>query len=311
MLSYVMLAKQPSSFRNLTGISLLEFEDLFPQFEALWIQAENERLERPSRQRGQGAGRKYRLDLRSQLVMTLVWLHLYLSLDTLGFLFGVHKSSISRNTRRVLKVLRQLGEDTLWWSEPPSKFEGRNLREALAICPDLLTILDVMETPIERPQARGPRDRHYSAKKKAHTRKTGLIVNEQGQLRGLTRSRPGRTHDLAVFRESGLLPGLPLESVAVADKGFDGLHADLPAHRLAIPHKARRQHPLDEAQVWANRDVACQRIVVENTICELKHFKVLVDRFRQSAEQLDDAVRAILALINPRIMRRLKAASGE
>jgi len=243
--------------------------------------------------------------------MTLVWLHLYLGMDTLGFFFGVHKSSISRNTRRVLKVLRRIGEETLWWSEPPGKYEGRNLSEALAACPDLLTILDVMETPIERPQARQERDLHYSAKKKAHTRKTGLITNEQGQVRGLTRSRPGRTHDLTVFRASGLLASLPPESITVADKGFDGLQHDLPEQALVTPFKARRNHPLEEAQQWANRDVSRQRIVVENAICELKHFKVLVDRFRQAAEYLDDAARAILALVNPRIERRLAAAPGD
>ena len=54
MLNYALLARQPSSFRNLTGISLAEFEELFQQFEPLWIQAEIQRLDRPNRQRGQG-----------------------------------------------------------------------------------------------------------------------------------------------------------------------------------------------------------------------------------------------------------------
>lgn len=310
MLSYAYLSRRPSSFRNLAGISLNEFDVLFQRFGPLWEQAEAQRLSRPDRRRAIGAGRKYGLDLRSQLLMTLLWLHLYLNMDTLGVLFGVHKSAISRNTRRVLKVLRQLGENTLWWSQPPGKYQGRTLTEALEAFPDLLTVLDVMETPIERPTDPQQQKQHFSGKKKAHTRKTGILVNEQGQLRGITLSRPGRIHDLTVFRESGLLGLLPLHTVKVADKAFDGLHQDLPEHRLVTPHKARRNHVLDDAEKWANRDVARQRIVVENTICELKHFKVLVDRFRQAMERLDDAVRAVIALVNPRIERRLAAASS-
>lgn len=308
MLSYEYLSKRPSSFRNLTGISLGEFEELYQQFVPLWEQAEIERLSRQNRQRAIGGGHPYRLDLRTQLLMTLLWLHLYLNMDTLGFFFGVHKSAISRNSRRVLQVLRQIGESTLWWSEPPSKYQGRRVAEALADFPDLLTVLDVMETPIERPQQATQQQAHFSGKKKAHTRKTGIIVNEQGLLRGVTASRPGRVHDLTVFRESGLLSRLPLATVKVADKGFTGLQEDLPEHSVALPHKARRNHPLEEAEKWANRDVSRQRIVVENSICELKHFKVLVDRFRQSWKYLDDAILAVVALVNPRIARRLAAS---
>ncbi len=308
MLSYLYLSRRPSSFRNLAGISLKEFDELFQRFEPLWEEAEAGRLNRPDRCRVIGGGHKYKLDLHSQLLMVLLWLHLYLNMDTLGFFFGVHKSAISRNSRRVLKVLRQLGEDTLWWSEPPGKYQGRTLAEALQDFPDLLTVLDVMETPVERPQDPAQQKLHFSGKKKAHTRKTGVLVNEHGRLRGITLSRPGRSHDLTVFRESGLLPCLPLQTVKVADKAFGGLNHDLPEHRLVTPHKARRNHPLDDAEKWANRDVSSQRIVVENTICELKHFKVLVDRFRQTSERLDDAIRAVIALVNPRIDRRLAAA---
>lgn len=311
MLSYAYLSRRPSSFRNLAGISVKEFDELFQRFEPLWEQAEAQRLNRPNRRRAIGAGHKYGLDLRSQVLMTLLWLHLYLNMDTLGFLFGVHKSAISRNTRRVLKVLRHLGENSLWWSEPPSKYQGRTLREALTDFPDLLTVLDVMETPIERPSDPEQQKRYFSGKKKTHTCKTGLLVNEQGQLRGVTRSYPGRVHDLTVFRQSGLLELLPVQSVKVADKGFDGLHQDLPEHNVVTPHKARRNHKLDEAEKWANRDVSRQRIVVENTICELKHFKVLVTRFRQAVERLEDAIRAVIALINPRIARRLATASAD
>jgi hypothetical protein len=51
------------------------------------------------------------------------------------------------------------------------------------------------------------------------------------------------------------------------------------------------------------------RIVVENTIAELKHFKVLADPFRHAADIYDDAMRAVVAIVNPRIARRVAAVS--
>jgi hypothetical protein len=308
MISYTKLSKQLSSFRNLTGINVAEYEQLYQRFAPLWEANEGQRLARSDRRRAIGGGRHYGLELHDQLLMTLMWLHLYLTTETLGVFFEVHKSAISRNTRRVVKVLRQLGEDTLWFSEPPTPRQRRNLAEALADFPDLLSILDVTETRIERPQDAEQQQAHFSGKKKTFTRKTGLIVNEQGQIRGLTSSHPGSMHDLTVFRASGLLPCLPLETTKVGDKGFEGLDKDLPEHSVVTPHKTHYKHPIEEAEKWANRDVATQRIVVENTICELKHFKVLVDRFRQDRERLDDALRAVVALVNPRIERRLAAA---
>jgi transposase len=310
MLSYTLLSRRPRAFYNLTGISLAEFDRLFDQFVPLWQQAEQQRLARATRQRAIGGGHPYGLDLRSQVVMTLLWLHLYLTTDTLGVLFGVDKSAISRNSRRILRVLRQLGEQSVWWSEPPERGAGRTLAEALVAFPDLLSVLDVTETRIQRPGALAEQQAHYSGKKKTFTRKTGLVVSEQGQIRGVTCSRPGHTHDLTAFRQSGLLACLPVETTVVADKAFEGLDRDLPAHSVAIPHKGHYKHPLEAAEKWANRDLARNRIVVENTFCELKHFKVLVYPFRHAWERLDDAFRAVVGLVNARIRSRVAAAAN-
>jgi hypothetical protein len=50
------------------------------------------------------------------------------------------------------------------------------------------------------------------------------------------------------------------------------------------------------------------RIIVENTICHLKHFKVLAHQFRHSVDLYDDAVRAVVSIVNPRIKRRVASA---
>lgn len=308
MFRYEQLAKQPHSFRALTGVSVSEFEELFTRFEPVWQEHERQRLQRRTRQRKIGGGRKYELDLKSQVVMTLVWIHLYLTTETLGILFGLSKSAISRDTRRVVGALRQIGRDSVWWQEPPAQTEGKTLPQALAENPDLLAILDVMEVVVQRPQGSEPQNAHYSGKKKAHTRKVGLLVNEQGRIRGVTNSRPGRTHDLTVFRQSGILVSVPEDTCMIGDKAFQGLQNDLPQHSVATPFKPGKKTPLTDAEHWANRDLSRQRIMVENSIAELRHFKILAERFRHAVIWVTEVVFAVVAIVNPRIAHRLATA---
>jgi hypothetical protein len=309
MFRYDQLAKQPSSFRALTGVSLAEFGELFTRFEPVWQELERQRLQQRSRQRNMGAGRKYVLDLKSQVVLTLVWIHLYLTTQTLGILFGLSKSAISRDTRRVVGALRQVGRDSVWWQEPPAKNEGKRLPQALDENPDLLAILDVMEVTVQRPQASEPQKAHYSGKKRAHTRKVGLVVNEQGRIRGVTNSRPGRTQDLTVFRQSGILQAVPEDTCMIGDKAFQGLQTDWPHHSVGTPFKPGKKTPLTEAERWANRDLSRQRMMVENSIAELRHFKILAERFRHAVARVTEVVFAIVAVVNQRIAHRLATAA--
>ena len=86
--------------------------------------------------------------------MTLMWLRLYLTTEALGALFDVDKSTVSRNGRRVLAVLRQISQEELAWPDPPRRGQGKDLAQVLEAHPDLFAILDATEQPVQRPQAR-------------------------------------------------------------------------------------------------------------------------------------------------------------
>lgn len=310
MITYEKLAKKPSVFKSITGITLLEFNNLYERYAPEWEQSEAKRLSYPKRQRAIGAGHPYTLGLSEMLLLTLVWLRLYLSLDALSFLFGIDKATASRNTRRVLLVLRQLGDATLGWPEPPKRGHGKNLDEILGEYPDLLAIIDATEQPIERPTDNARQKAHYSGKKKRHTRKTQIIVNEHGQIREVSLSVPGSVHDLELFRQSGSSKTIPEQITAGGDAGYQGLHDELPKHSVFVPHKATRGHPLMQDQKLVNRELSSIRIKVENTLAELKHFKVLADRFRHNMDIYDDTFRSVVALVNPRITCRTLAATA-
>jgi CRP/FNR family transcriptional regulator, nitrogen oxide reductase regulator len=153
MTTYKILQQKPQSFKNLTGLSIDEFDKLHREVTDVWAESERERLTRSKRQRAIGGGRTYSLDLQEQLLMTLMWLHLSLNTEALGFFFGVDKSTVSRNTRRMREVLTQL--DTSEWPEPPKRRYGKNIEQALHTYPDLQIIMNEIEQSDQLPHQVG------------------------------------------------------------------------------------------------------------------------------------------------------------
>jgi len=241
--------------------------------------------------------------------MTLVWLRLYLVLEALGYLFGVDKSTASRYTNSVLPVLRQVGEATLGWPEPPKRGHGKRLDQVWQEQPDLFAYVDATEQRIRRASNDDQQKKDYSGKKKQHTRKTQLIVNEDGIVRDLSQSSPGSKHDRKHFSGSGAAAKIPKETTVGGDSGYQGIQDDLPDHSVITPFKKSKLHPLTDEQKLLNQEFARGRIIVENTICQFKHFRVLADRFRHDVDQYDNAFRSVLAIVNPRIQKRLAATA--
>jgi IS5 family transposase len=307
MITYKELSKQPRVFKSLTGVTVTEFDRLYAKVQPIWLENEIKRLSRRKRKRAIGGGRDYTLELKERLLMTLVWLKLYLTVSALGFFFGISDSTVSRNTRNILPVLRQLGDDTLGWPELPKRGQGKRIDQALQEYPDLLAIVDATEQRVRRSSDARIQREHYSGKKKCHTRKTQIIVNEKGQIRDVSISTPGRVHDLEHFRQSDASQRIPKQVGVAGDAGYQGLHEELPDYSVGTAHKARRNHPLTEDEKAINREFSSMRIIVENTICELKHFRVLSERFRHMVERYDETFRAVVAIVNPRIARRVAA----
>lgn len=278
------------------------------QVTPLWVESERARLARPQRKRAIGGGRKPALALREQLLLTLVWLRLYLTTEALGYLFGIDKATVSRYTRRMLPVLRALGEATLGWPEPPKR--GKSLGEAREEHPDLFAFVDATEQPVRRSQDKESQKRHYWGKKKRHTRKVQIIVNEEGLVRDVSESVPGSVHDRKLFTASGAASKIPKGVVVGGDAGYQGLQEDLSEHSVVTPFKRSKHHPLNEEQKQLNQAFARSRIIVENTMGAFKHFKALAEVFRHAVALWDDVFRAVLAIVNRRVQKRIRQASA-
>lgn len=310
MITFWELRKKPSIFKGFTGVTVAEFEALEEKITGLWVEQEKERLKRPNRQRAVGGGRKQELDLCGQLLLTLVWLRLYLTTELLGYLFGIDKSTVSRYTHRMLPIMKQVGEATLGWPEPPKRGETKNIDQAREDYPELFAFVDATEQPVRRAKEYETQKAHYSGKKKRHTRKAQVIVNEDGVIRDVSHSVPGSVHDRKLFTLSEAADKIPKQIVAGGDTGYQGIQDDLPDHSVLIPFKKSKHHPLTDQEKLLNQEFSRTRIVVENTIAELKHFNALAQIFRHSVDIWDDVFHSVVAVVNPRIQARVIAASA-
>lgn len=310
MIRYHELRRHERVFKDVTGVTVAEFEHLYGKFEAAWVAAEERRLRRPGRQRAIGGGSLYRLGAEDQLLMVLVWLRIYPTTATLGYLFGVSQPTASRNSRRVLKVLKEVSMDEFEWPDPPQKGEGRRLAELRKAYPDALAIIDATEQLVERPQDSEKEEQYFSGRRKRPTAKASIVVNEHGVIRGITKSSPGKTHDLTQIRQSGLLAQIPTQVRVVADSAYQGLDKTMPDHRVSTLPRAQRDNPLSSAQKEERRRLSAIRFVVERVFCHIKHFSIMEHRFRHDVEDLhSDAFAVIAALVNRRTKLRLASVT--
>lgn len=116
-------------------------------------------------------------------------------------------------------------------------------------------------------------------------------------------------HDRLHFTHSAVADKIPEAIVVGGDSGYQGIQDELPHHSVITPFKKSKHNPLTDEQKLLNQAFSRGRIIVENTICQFRHFHALSQRFRHSTDIYDDLFRAVLAIVNPRIQKRLLATS--
>jgi IS5 family transposase len=315
MITYQKLLKKPQVAKSLVGMSLVEFDKFYVEFE----KTHKERLQssmttragKKKRQRAIGAGRKHKYDLRDRLLMTLFWLKAYTTYELLGFFYDLNKTNIEDNLNHILDTLANM---TSFNFERPKADRKKlsSVAEIMDAFPDVRLIIDAKEQRVERPKNKKDKDGnvqdrqkpYYSGKKKAHTLKNQAAISPTGLVEYASESVPGSTHDLTLLRQTDLLSELADDEAAMMDKGYDGIATDHPDKKLYLPFKARRNHPLTVEQKAYNRFLAKYRIVVEHTMAQLNKFQILAQRFRHKLSKHSVIFRIVCGLVNRRILLR-------
>lgn len=221
MLSYDKLKDRPRDFLAATGLTLQEFTKLLSAFQASYERLYPRQLtcEGQSRQRHAGGGAKGVLrSFADKLLFILVYQKTH-PLQTMHALqFNLSQPQAHYWIHHLLPVLQQALADL---DLAPEREASRVADSPLALegTPELA--IDGTERRRQRPQDALQQKEHYSGKKKAHTDKNILLVNEHtSKVVYLGPTVVGKMHDKKAADEAAI--AYPVNATLDKDTGFQG-----------------------------------------------------------------------------------------
>ena len=223
----------------------------------------------------------------------------------LGYFFGVNQSTVSLYLARMLPVLETDGRDRMGMPDPGRK-QRRKLDALLKDMPEIMVVIDTFEQKIQRPHDPATRDDWFSGKKKTHTIKSQVAVDDAtGEVLDIPDSVPGPTADITVLKESEVLKKLPEGVGAMGDCAYQSI-ADLHPKGYS-PRKKPRGKDRPKEDVAYNTAFSRRRIIVENTNNRLRRYQSLSQTDRNHRQNHTARVRAVAGLVNRQIRSRLIA----
>lgn len=256
----------------MTGVSLSEFEEISNRVGPLWESS----VEAAKKPQGRLSVLK---TLEDKLMALLIYYRTYVTHEFLGHLCGLHNSNICRLFKKLEPLL------------------GKRLaiKKDRTLTPDVVLklLVDVTEQPVQRPKKLKKRKQTYSGKKKRHTRKTEMVMQEEGKITCVSKSHGGRKHDFKIRKEE---TPLPRNSDKYADSGYQGLQKI--ASRVILPFKRKKGQSLSLEQKQHNRRLASFRIKIEHKFREIKVFKVMSEVYRNFGKKHNLRFNIIAGIIN-------------
>lgn len=286
---------------------------LVRELSPVYAKLQRERLKKPRRQRKAGGGRKFELGLEERLLLTLMYLRLYVSQTLLGYMFDLDDSNISREiNERMMPSLKEVlplpMQDELLTPSLQKQAKKRigTLEELLETYPEFKEILvDATEQEVPKPKDKLARKQRYSGKKKRHTLKSQVAVSNRLVLH-LSKHVPGSVHDYSLLRATGVVYTVQAQQRKLRlDKGYEGVETAYPDADIAKPKRAQRNHPLTLLEKLYNQLLSSLRMPVEHTLACLQKFNILAGIYRGPTHRYDDTFLVVAGLSNFRILDKL------
>ena len=222
-------------------------------------------------------GRKPKLSVENILLMYLKFYRDYNTFFSLANMFGIDEANVYRWIKWSEKVLA-------------TGFAGM-INELITMSKIDVThehLVDVTECGIQRPKNQEIQREYYSGKKKKHTIKIQIIMDEiTKKIVGVAFDK-GSVHDFKLFKNS--TTDLDKLIAFLADNGYQGIQ-ELFSKSLT-PKKKSKYNPLSDEDKEFNKLISNIRIAVEHVNCQLKIFRILSERYRSRIDTFN--LRAIL-----------------
>lgn len=275
--------------KALTGLSIDEFNRLIPDFS--WNLAEYLATRRTDRIRKVGAGPKGRLPTPAhKLAAVLIYLKAYMTFDVMGFILDMNRSNSCRDIHLFLKVL----ERTLQRKLVLPKRKITSVDEFFRLFPDARDVfIDATERRTQKPRSIKRRNKLYSGKKKATTRKNLIIADRTRRIGVLTVTKSGRRHDKRILDKNHLVRTIPPTVTAWVDTGFQGIQKE--HDNTMMPKKRTKRRPLTDEERQENKLISSIRVLAEHAINGMKRYKAASDIYRNKTPRLDDLMTLLCA----------------
>jgi hypothetical protein len=221
MLKYNQLKDKRKEFLAATGLNPEEFERLLPVFKEKYTAHDpaDQTKEGKPRQRRVGGGTKGKLQAdEDKLLFILVYQKTYPLQTMHGMQFELSQPQANYWVHRLLPVLQAslAGMGMKPERDPAEVAKSPLMAEAGA---DLL--IDGTERRRQRPKDAKKQEQHYSGKKKTHTDKNLVLVNNQSKkVMYLSPTVGGQTHDKKMADDYPI--NYPVGATLGKDTGFQG-----------------------------------------------------------------------------------------
>lgn len=218
-------------------------------------------------------GPKRRLSIKEEFVLTLVRLRRGFDVISLGNMFGVSGSSVSKTFLTWVCLLYKELNFLIQW---PSKEQVRNkLPKCFKYFPKTRCIIDCTEFFIQRPSLPSSQRITYSSYKHHNTFKSLMGITPRGSFSFVSNLYTGSISDKKIVQDSGFLDKVEYGDDIMADRGFL-IRGDLALKgaTLNIPPFAMGRQMHSKATTKTRR-IAHSRIHVERAIGRLKSFNIL------------------------------------
>ena len=266
-------------------------------------------------------GNRCRLHPAYVLLLDLIRKYRNICQDMLGLMFGIDQAAACRYIRvadrvlaamlptphRFMDVLRHIGSPEKFAALFPGGAEADTI------------LIDGTHVRFVRAGEKEVRKAMYSGKKKAYTGNTVVMTTPDGLVIAISRTYQGSMHDITITREflgdlgafaqDVLKADLPKRTRkmilrVLGDSGFQGLQKDLPGASVVTPEKKPKGGELTKAQKRHNKRLSKERVLVENAIASVKHFRRASSVYEGTLEDFNSEFNIACGLANARLMLR-------
>jgi len=272
--------------RAVLGVRKITFEKLLTTFRQIIV----EEAESKKRKRAFGGGSNGNIkDPRKKLFFILWYLKVYPTFDVAAYVFASSKSRTHGWAHKILPIL----EKTLGRKLVLPKRRINSVEEFFNLFPEVKEVmLDGVERPTVRSKKAKQQNKHYSGKKKRHTRKNLVLVNGKKNILLVTPTKHGRVHDKKLFDKNLIALRIPEKISLLVDTGFQEIQKI--HENTLIPKKKPRGGFLTEAEKAWNRVISSVRMAVEHAIGGFKRFGATSHIFRNK-NGIDDKFVSVCA----------------